>query len=124
MSGSELPGETGYRQVWPISLGYDPGCVGGRHYTEAMTETAGTDVMTSEEVDGVDEASAPLPRDVVGEAVALIDRGLADIQSRELLSSNEVADLLLDVRLLLSIPHVDISEALEGNGSSVLANAN
>lgn len=36
------------------------------------------------------------------EALALIDRGLGEIQHRELMSTNEVADLLLDVRLLLS----------------------
>lgn len=37
------------------------------------------------------------------EAVALIDRGLAQLQHRELVSSAEVADLLLDVRSLLSL---------------------
>ena len=36
------------------------------------------------------------------EALALIDRGLGDMQQRELVSTNEVSDLLLDVRLLLS----------------------
>jgi hypothetical protein len=39
----------------------------------------------------------------VAEAVALIDRGLADLQNRELVSSAEVADLLLDVRMLLAL---------------------
>lgn len=39
----------------------------------------------------------------IAEAVALIDRGLAQLQSRELVSSTEVADLLLDVRSLLSL---------------------
>ena len=35
------------------------------------------------------------------EAVALIDGRLAELQSRELVSAAEVADLLLDLRLLL-----------------------
>jgi len=90
-----------------------------------MTEPAGTDVMSSDVV--ADEAldASSLQRDVVGEAVALIDRGLADIKHRELLSANEVADLLLDVRLLLSIPHVDLAEALESDGPAVaLAGSN
>lgn len=36
------------------------------------------------------------------EAVTLIDEGLAQVQHRELVSANEVADLLLDVRILLA----------------------
>jgi hypothetical protein len=40
--------------------------------------------------------------DVITEALALIDRGLGDMQYRELVSTDEVANLLLDVRLLLT----------------------
>ena len=40
--------------------------------------------------------------DVVAEALAVIDRALGQMASRELLSSDEVADLLLDVRTLLA----------------------
>lgn len=40
--------------------------------------------------------------DVIAEALAIIDRGLGDLVHRELLSSGEVADLLLDVRSLLA----------------------
>jgi len=40
--------------------------------------------------------------DVINEALAIIDRGLTDIQHRELVSTVEVADLLLDVRTLLA----------------------
>lgn len=36
------------------------------------------------------------------EALTLIDEGLSRLQSRELISANEVADLLLDVRTLLT----------------------
>ena len=39
----------------------------------------------------------------IAEAIELIDRGLARLQNRELVSSSEVADLLLDVRMLLAL---------------------
>jgi hypothetical protein len=39
----------------------------------------------------------------IAEALALIDRGLGDIQSRSLMSCDEVANLLLDVRLSLML---------------------
>ena len=38
----------------------------------------------------------------ITEAVALIDQGLGDLAERSLMSSAEVADLLLDVRGLLT----------------------
>ena len=38
----------------------------------------------------------------ISEAAALIDRGLGDISERSLVSSAEIADLLLDVRTLLT----------------------
>ena len=42
----------------------------------------------------------------ITEALALIDQGLADAQRRNLITSDEVSNLLLDVRLLLaSIEH-------------------
>jgi hypothetical protein len=40
--------------------------------------------------------------DVISEALEIIDRALGQMASRELLSSDEVADLLLDVRTLLA----------------------
>jgi hypothetical protein len=40
--------------------------------------------------------------DGIAEAVAMIDRGLGEMMHRELVSTNEVADLLLDVRTLLT----------------------
>jgi hypothetical protein len=39
---------------------------------------------------------------VVAEAVSVIDGALTKMMQRELLSSNEVADILLDVRMLLT----------------------
>lgn len=39
---------------------------------------------------------------VIAEALAVIDRGLSEMLHRELVSTAEVADLLLDVRTVLS----------------------
>ncbi|HEV2811565.1 MAG TPA: hypothetical protein VGV93_14350 [Acidimicrobiales bacterium] len=39
---------------------------------------------------------------IITEALAVIDKGLAEMLHRELVSTDEVADLLLDVRTLLS----------------------
>jgi hypothetical protein len=60
-----------------------------------MTETE--DVTGTPELDGkvIDEA-------VIDEALRLIDNGLADLLHRELVSTDEVSDLLLDVRMLLT----------------------
>jgi hypothetical protein len=41
---------------------------------------------------------------VITEALAVIDAALAQMMRRELVSSGEVADLLLDVRTLLTHP--------------------
>ncbi len=38
----------------------------------------------------------------ISEAIALIDEGLGLTMSRKLMSTNEVADLLLDVRTILA----------------------
>lgn len=46
---------------------------------------------------GVDNATA----DVINEALAIIDAALSQMVKRELVSSGEVSDLLLDVRNLL-----------------------
>jgi hypothetical protein len=42
---------------------------------------------------------------VLTEAVSVIDGALAQMMQRELVSSGEVADLLLDVRMLLTSKH-------------------
>lgn len=49
--------------------------------------------------------------DVIAEALSIIDGALQTVTARELVSSNEVADLLLDVRTLLSTP--DKAEPVE-----------
>jgi hypothetical protein len=38
---------------------------------------------------------------IISEALAVIDKGLAEMLHRELVSTDEVADLLLDVRSIL-----------------------
>ena len=45
-----------------------------------------------------------LQPDVITDALGVIDRALAEMLNRELLSADEVADLLLDVRSLLTAP--------------------
>ncbi len=42
------------------------------------------------------------------EALKLIDAGLGGLTSRRLVSSDEVTDLLLDVRALLALPVVTV----------------
>ena len=63
--------------------------------------------MTDQEIFPTLEADAPTSVDeartaVLAEAVAVIDGALAQMMQRELVSSGEVADLLLDVRMLLT----------------------
>lgn len=43
-----------------------------------------------------------VPEIVITEALAVIDQALGTMQQRELVSTDEVADLLLDLRLLLA----------------------
>ena len=61
-----------------------------------MTDQEITDMPTLEAPD-VDAAPA-----VVTEAVRVIDAALAQMMQRELVASGEVADLLLDLRMLLT----------------------
>jgi hypothetical protein len=42
--------------------------------------------------------------ETISEALALIDRSLSVMQRRELMSTDEVANLLLDVRVVLAAP--------------------
>ena len=44
---------------------------------------------------------------VIREALSVIDQALGQIMSRELMSSGEVADVLLDVRMLLTAKPVE-----------------
>ena len=48
--------------------------------------------------------------DVINEALVLIDKGLGNMLHRELVSTDEVSDLLLDVRMVLSTVELPVSE--------------
>ncbi len=48
---------------------------------------------------------------VITEALTVIDRSLPQLASRELVSSAEMSDLLLDLRLLLMSADVAVAEA-------------
>ena len=63
-------------------------------------------VMTEEQIDTSNEA-------VISEALGVIDGALAKMMQRELVSSGEVADLLLDVRTLLTSENAAIVETVE-----------
>lgn len=62
--------------------------------------------MTDEQIDTTNEA-------VISEALSVIDGALAKMMQRELVSSGEVADLLLDVRTLLTSEAADLGETVE-----------
>lgn len=59
-----------------------------------MTET--------EDVTSTSEGDAKAHEAVIDEALRLIDSGLTELMHRELVSTDEVSDLLLDVRMLLT----------------------
>ena len=61
----------------------------------AMTETEDVTMSTG-------EADAKAHEAVIDEALRLIDTGLSDLMHRELVSTDEISDLLLDVRMLLT----------------------
>jgi hypothetical protein len=68
-----------------------------------MTETRHAeleDTMLDEPT--IDDVVTPDSDDRIHEAMELIDRGLGDISERQLVSTSEVADLLLDVRSVLA----------------------
>ena len=62
--------------------------------------------MTDEQIDTSNEA-------VISEALGVIDAALAKMMQRELVSSGEVADLLLDVRTLLTAESADLAASTD-----------
>ena len=62
--------------------------------------------MTEVEEIEIEEIEAD---DSIREAMQLIDRGLGDISERQLVSTSEVADLLLDVRTALARLNPEVS---------------
>ncbi len=65
-----------------------------------MTDQELTEMTTIDAMPTIDETAARAA--VIAEAVTVIDGALAQMMQRELVSSGEVADLLLDVRMLLT----------------------
>lgn len=70
-----------------------------RPMTERDGAPAGTVSRVTEQLSATEAHDA-----VISEAVAVIDEALGRMMRRELVSSNEVADLLLDVRTALTTP--------------------
>jgi hypothetical protein len=69
--------------------------------------------MTDERIDTINEA-------VITEALTVIDGALARMMQRELVSTGEVADLLLDVRTLLTAEPARLVETVEPVTSDAL----
>ena len=63
-----------------------------------MTDLQISDVMTDSALDDIKVISV----DVISEALSIIDAALSQMVKRELVSTSEVSDLLLDVRNLLT----------------------
>jgi len=63
-----------------------------------MSDTQVADVMTELEISDIKVVSA----DVINETLSIIDTALSDLVKRELVSTGEVSDMLLDVRNLLT----------------------
>ena len=63
-----------------------------------MTDLQISDVMTDSALDDVKVISV----DVISDALSIIDAALSQMVKRELVSTSEVSDLLLDVRNLLT----------------------
>ncbi len=63
-----------------------------------MTNAQVADVMTDLEISDIKVVSAH----VIDDALSIIDSALSDLVKRELVSTGEVSDVLLDVRNLLT----------------------
>lgn len=69
-----------------------------------MTETEDLTTVAGSAESKVNDA-------VIDEALRLIDSGLSDLMHRELVSTDEISDLLLDVRMLLTAAEMASSAA-------------
>jgi hypothetical protein len=58
------------------------------------------------------------PDAVISEALSVIDKALSQMMTRELVSSGEITDVLLDVRSLLTMPTA-IAEPIEAEVTPV-----
>lgn len=77
-----------------------------------MTETAITETAVPAQTV---PARTVASEDLMAQAVVLIDDKLSQLPARNIVSANEVSDLLLDIRLLLA-------EARDADGKVVSAN--
>ncbi|MGH9156537.1 MAG: hypothetical protein ACRD1K_12030 [Acidimicrobiales bacterium] len=57
--------------------------------------------------------SALLETEAITQALEIIDKGLGAMHTRELVSTTEVTDLLLDMRSLLAAADVDLVDLVE-----------
>jgi hypothetical protein len=72
-----------------------------RRHVAALPQDGGI-LLTMTHTEDVMTAAIEVERSVIEEALRLIDAGLSDLMHRELVSTDEVSDLLLDVRMLLT----------------------
>ena len=77
---------------------------GSQRETVGLTGSEGDWVVT-ETLDG------RTPEELIEEIRAIIDRGLGSTKSREVIAASEVADLLLDLRLLLDASDDELEAA-------------
>lgn len=70
--------------------------------TDQLIDEMIDDEMIDEMADQLDETVEAGGLDVIAEALSVIDRALGQMLNRELVSTDEVSDLLLDVRSLLT----------------------
>ena len=75
-----------------------------------MTET--------EDVTSTGDADTKAHEAVIDEALRLIDSGLSELMHRELVSTDEVSDLLLDVRMLLTAAELATESGVAGRDPS------
>ena len=78
--------------------------------TDASVRNTSIMVIESEQSVPRDKGMLPMTEtnEAVAEALSVIDKALAQMLRRELVTSGEVTDVLLDVRSLLTLPaHAD-----------------
>jgi len=81
--------------------------VTGTIHTKALSANYGFDRGPSgEETTAMTDTNEA----VISEALSVIDKALAQMLRRELVSSGEVTDVLLDVRTLLTLPAAAVEE--------------
>ena len=84
-------------------VGVTPREEGGCRY-DAMQKPVGRVTVSVGASSGGDTPMTDTNEAVITEALSVIDKALAQMLRRELVSSGEVTDVLLDVRTLLTLP--------------------